>query len=189
MKGDDAFCPKTGAPLSEEKHYDEDGKARRAPVDDGLPSDVTPEGELTNGAHCSSTEALCIHFRRTHQQHEAADDSLYRKAALGLRRLKRAASHGLEWDLYVWYALRAWLEESGYDVDWMQFHGEPRCPDCYGPLRYEPVGEDVIGRCATGCNEHNGDRLEQLADSVAELYEEAFDERIDAEDIGLPRGR
>ncbi|MFC7136152.1 hypothetical protein [Halobaculum litoreum] len=89
MKGSNAFCPTTGASLSEELHYDDRGRAERAPVDD-CPPGVAPTGELTNGERCSSATALTVHFRRSRRASGPADDAIDRAAALAIRRLKRA---------------------------------------------------------------------------------------------------
>lgn len=118
----DGFCPKTGAPLSEELEYDEQGHPQRATIPDEFTAGSQLPGELTNGAVTSSKAALFNHFRRSHQRHSEANDDLYRKAALGLHRLKRTAEGTEDWDIHVWYALRRRLAESGFEAEWMHTH-------------------------------------------------------------------
>lgn len=176
MIGNDAFCPKSGAPLSEEQHYDDAGTPRRAVVDDGRTTEA-PVGELTNGSHRSSTAALAAYFRRCHRRREPADDALYREAAVELRRLDRAASGRQAWDVNVWFALKHRLERAGHDVAWMGACATPRCPRCHGRLRYDRVGDDVVARCGTRCGDDGRDRLPEIRDTVATLYAAAFDDR------------
>lgn len=186
MKGEYAFCPQSGAPLSEEVHYDDRGRAQRVPVYDDFPG-RTPDGELTNGSLRSARVALFNHFRRSYRRHHDEDDgSLFSKAALGLTRLKRAAEGDTEWDVYVWYALAEWLREE-YDVRWMHAHVEPRCPDCAGQLQYESLGDgDYRATCATTCAGHHGDSLATIAETVCRLYARAFDDPApDADELLL----
>lgn len=181
MKGSYAFCPKTGVPLSEEKHYDHGGGYQRVP--EAGATDATPAAELTNGSRRSSTVALCVYFRRTHQRHDAPDDALYREAALALRRLKRTATETQAWDVYVWFTLAERLSRTGHDVAWMHDHAEWRCPGCYGPLRYDAVGDGVAARCVQACDGDRGDRLASLHATVAALYRATFDDRVAATDL------
>lgn len=177
MIGEDAFCPKTGAPLSEEAHYDDEGRPLRAVTPNERSLAGQTAGKLTNGAVQSSKAALFNRFRRCHQRHYAADDALYRKAALALSRLKRTANGTESWDIHIWYALRQRLNAAGYDVEWMHVHAEPRCPRCHGQLRFEEYDNgDVTARCATGCNNSRADRLEEIRETIAGLYSQAFDE-------------
>ena len=178
MIGPDAFCPESGAPLSEANHYDETGRAWRAvSPDDHSPPDA-PDGLLTAGAVRSSRTALWTHFRRCAGRHDAPDDCL-RTAALALRRLKRAASGRTAWDVHVWYALQHRLSVAGYDAAWMGSHAELRCPDCHGRLRYATVGGRLVARCGTRCGDDPSDRLPALRETVATLYGAAFDDRPD----------
>lgn len=176
MIGTDAFCPESGAPLSEEHHHDETGRPLRAALaDEYVPEDAL-DGRLTAGAVRSSRTALYRHFRRCHDRHRDPDDELFRAAALALRRLKRAASDRDAWDVHVWFALRRRLEADGYEVAWMGAHAEPRCPDCHGRLRYRRVGDRVTARCGTRCA-GGRDRLPEIRERVADIYAAAFDER------------
>lgn len=180
MKGPHAFCPKTGASLSSDRHYDADGRYRRHPVDDGDAA-PSPDGELTNGERRSSTVALFGRFRRCHRRHRDPDDDLYRTAALALRRLKRATTADDAWDLYVWSALGEYLARDGHDVEWMAAHVEPRCPGCHGRLRYDRCGDALHARCATDCGGCGPDALATIRDRVAALYGRAFDASPDAD--------
>lgn len=187
MKGKYAFCPRSGAPLSEERHYDDTGRAQRVPVPGSVASETRPDGELTNGALRSARTALFNHFRESYRRHhEADDDRLFTKTALALTRLKRAATEQTEWDMYVWYALGERLSRAGYDVAWMNAHVEPRCPDCAGPLKYRQLVDTVSGRCATNCTGDNADALARIRTTVCDLAEGAFDApRPDEDDLTL----
>lgn len=184
MIGKYAFCPKSGAPLSERRHYDERGHPSRVPIEEGVPSDAKPEGKLTNGAVRSSTRALFNYFRRCHQRHCEEDEATYRRVLLELRRLKGTATGKEEWDIYMWYALQYRLAADDYDAAWMDTHAEPRCPDCHGRLKYEQLAPgDVIARCGTNCTASGADRLPAIRETIASLYSRAFDDDADAEEF------
>jgi hypothetical protein len=188
MKGAYAFCPESGAPLSEELHYDEFGRSRRHAERDGHAGETQPDGELTNGALRSSRIALFNHFRNCHRRSHDDDEELYSKAAAGLARLKRAASGRTAWDLYVWYALGEWLSRAEFDATWMTAHVEPRCPDCAGELKYERgIDDELLGYCAVDCNETNVERLDEIRDRVAGLYRQTFTdaERLESNELRL----
>lgn len=181
MIGEDAFHPKTGASLSREDHYDDQGNSRRATLPDGFSADADLPGELTNGAIQSSKAALFNRFRRCHQRHYEANDELYRKAALGLSRLKRAADGRQGWDIHVWYALQRRLDRAGFDAGWMHTHAEPRCPSCHGQLTYERYDNgDVRARCGTRCTK-TADELHEIRTTIADLYSRAFGTAIGAD--------
>lgn len=188
MKGEFAFCPKSGAPLSEDVHYDEFGRPKRHGVRDDHPAKTQPDGELTNGALRSSRVAVFNHFRRCHRRHRECDGQLYSKAALGLTRLKQTASGTEEWDVMIWYALGEWLSRSGYDASWMNAHAEPRCPGCGGKLKYERLGDDsLVARCGVDCSGDGSDRLAELRETVADLYARAFPDAdaVDSDELRL----
>ncbi|WP_433630480.1 hypothetical protein [Halomicrococcus sp. NG-SE-24] len=184
MKGRHAFCPKSGAQLSDEVHYDETGRALRHGVGDDHAAKTQPNGELTNGALRSSKVAIFNYFRRCHQRHRDADSSLYPKAAIALSRLKRAASGDVAWDMYVWLALGERLDQRGFDVHWMNAHVELRCPRCGGRLKFEEVADDgVVATCGTDCTNDDGDHLDEIRQTVVDLYEGAFG--TDARDVPM----
>lgn len=175
MKGHHAFCPKSGAPLSEDVHYDEIGRSLRHAVADDQPTQTQSDGELTNGALRSSKVAVFNYFRRSHQRHHEEDARLYTKAAVALSRLKRTASGKSEWDMYVWYALGERLARRGFDVKWMNVHIEPRCPECAGKLKFQQFSaEGVTAFCGTNCADDNADRLAEIRETVVDLYCTAF---------------
>ncbi|WP_049903645.1 hypothetical protein [Halococcus agarilyticus] len=175
MIGATAFCPKTGAQLSERRHYDERGRSLRAPVADGIVDGDELDGELTAGAVRSSRRALLAHFRRSHQRHGSADADLYRTVALWLRRLKRAASGPHEPDTIVWLALSARVREAEHDADWMLAHVAIRCPRCHGRLSYERLGSETIhAACGTDCTDDSADRLAEIETLARDLYARAF---------------
>jgi hypothetical protein len=181
MIGNDAFCPESGAPLSEERHYDESGRPLRAVVDDdvagGGRGETVTAGELTAGARRSSREALLAHFRRCHRRHcREADPALDRAASGCLRRLKRVATGTRGWDVHVWYALQYRLRARGFDVEWMDAHAGLRCPGCHGDLRFEQHGEVVAAYCGTNCDGTRSDRLPDLRSTVTDLVGAAFDD-------------
>ncbi len=175
MKGDYAFCPKSGAPLSEEIHYDELGHAHRHVLGDDTHVEQQQDGELTNGSLRSSKTALFNYFRRCHDDRREPNSKLYSRAALALSRLKRTASGTEEWDMYVWFALAERLEVHGFDACWMNAHIEPRCPQCAGRLKYERlVGDELVARCGTNCTTDSRDRLAEIRETVVDLYGRAF---------------
>ncbi|WP_435077469.1 hypothetical protein [Halococcus sp. AFM35] len=182
MIEEDAFCPKTGAPLSEQTEYDGQGYPRHVALPDEFIAESEPLGELTNGAVTSSKAALFNHFRRCHQRHTEANDRLYRKAALELRRLKRAAEGRANWDVHVWYALQRRLDGKGFDVEWMHAHAELRCPHCHGRLKYELYDNgDVYALCGTNCTGDKADQLETIRETIAALYSRSFADSVDAD--------
>lgn len=180
----DAFCPKTGAPLSKKCHYDDQMRSWRSVLQDkDTPTSELP-GEFTNGAVQSSRAALFNCFRRCHKHHCEANDKLYRKATLGLRRLKRTADGWQGWDIYVWYTLQQRLDRAGFDVEWMHLYAEPRCPHCHGRLNYELYDNgNVTAQCGTRCTENTRDKLHESRETIAELYSQAFGENIEPDDI------
>ncbi|WP_223270958.1 MULTISPECIES: hypothetical protein [Halomicrobium] len=134
-------------------------------------------GLLTNGRVESSYEGLLAHFRRCHQRHHEDDDVLYRRGALALRRLKRAADGRQTADRHVWLALAHRLREYDHEVAWMYDHVTIRCPDCHGRLAFVAIRDGpVLGRCGTNCDGLGGDRLEAIRSLLASLYAAAFDE-------------
>lgn len=184
MIGDDAFCPKTGAPLSEETHYDEENRRRHVVLPDENSLASQSVGELTHGALRSSKAALFNRFRRCHRRHHEVDDALYRKAALALSRLKRTATGCEQEDIYVWYALQRRLTVAGYETEWMDVHVEPHCPHCHGRLKYEPYDTgDVYATCGTDCTESRANHLPELRETIADLYARAFDDPVTADDF------
>ncbi|WP_267643834.1 hypothetical protein [Haloarchaeobius amylolyticus] len=190
MKGNHAFCPKTGASLSNTTHYDERGRGFHTPVPDRF-AEEPDTGDLTLGARCSSTTALLTHFRRCHDREKDATPGgdLQSRAALALRRLKRASDGVNAWDMVVWLTLVERLDRCGHEVGWMRGHVELRCPDCYGHLQYRTLaGGTPIARCGTHCTEAPRDRLHQIRTLVADLYRRTFDPDTDlsADDVAHP---
>jgi hypothetical protein len=149
---------------------------------DGHTAETQPDGELTNGELRSSRVALFNYFRRCHRQRRDHEETLYSDAALALSRLKQAASGTASWDINVWYALGERLARSGHDVQWMNAYVGLRCPDCGGKLKYERVGTDVVvARCGVDCADDGTDRLDEIRETIADLYTRAF---CDAEQLG-----
>lgn len=184
MIGNNAFCPETGAQLSDPEHYDERGRRYRA-VEDG-PTARDRAGLLTNGRVESSYEGLLAHFRQCHERHHDHDDVLYRRAALALRRLKRAASGRQSADRHVWLALRYRLRQDGHEVAWMYDHVALRCPDCHGRLEFVAIQDGpTLGRCGTNCDGLSSDRLATIRSLAASLYATAFDTEPPSQDCFL----
>lgn len=184
MKGEYAFCPKTGAELSETRHYDDDGRPRRAALSGEHALRPETEGELTDGALRSSATALLNYYRRCQDRHCDPDENRVAAAALALRRLKRTASGVEEWDVHVWYALSLRLSDRGHETAWMDAHTEPRCLACGSRLAYEECEPGVVrGRCPTNCTGDGGDRLPRIRRTIADLYRRAFGEEIETEDV------
>mgnify|MGYP006993518559 CR=1 FL=1 len=174
MIGTDPFCPKSGAPLSRDRHYDEAGRGKRAVTATDRSSARGTVGELTNGAVRSARTALLTYFKRCHRRHAEADDELYRRGSVALRRLKSAASGRQEWDVHVWFALKHRLASAGHEVEWMNDHATLRCPACAGRLRYRRTPGDVVATCGTDCDDSGGDALAGIREVVASLYASAF---------------
>lgn len=176
MIGNHAFCGRSGAPLSEETYYDDGGNRRRFVLARECDDECT--GELTTGEVRSSARALVTYFRRSHRTEREYDPELYRRAALAVRRLKRAAGGTQEADRHVWFALRHRLERTGHDADWMIDYVDLRCPDCHGRLRFErDRSGDVVARCGTNCDGRSTDRVDRVRETVVSLYADAFDDR------------
>lgn len=60
MIGTYAFCHRSGAPLSDQEYYDENGKAWRSAL--SVDGDDQLEGSLTNGKVRSTPRALVTYF-------------------------------------------------------------------------------------------------------------------------------
>lgn len=176
MIGYYAFCHRSGAPLSEPIHYDNSGQPWRSVLPGDGADDDRQVGELTNGEVRSSRRALVTYFRRTHRRHHEFDAQLYKRAALAINRLKRAATGDQEADRYVWYALQHRFDELGYDVQWMHAHAGLRCPDCHGRLKFDgDSGGVVYAQCGTGCAGTEADQMVRIRETVASLCTAAFD--------------
>ncbi|MFC7142005.1 hypothetical protein ACFQMA_19485 [Halosimplex aquaticum] len=176
MIGIDSFCPKSGAALTRDRHYDERGRSKRAVTATDGSSATGTVGELTNGAVRSAQTALLAYFRRCHARHAEPADDLYRRASLALRRLKSSADGRQEWDVHVWLALNRRLDATGYDVDWMHCHTAIRCPGCHGRLRFRTTDSGtVVARCGVDCDGQTGDALVEIRETLASLYADAFD--------------
>lgn len=173
MIGTDAFCPKSGASLTDERHYDARGRGLRAVSGDETARAAGTTGELTGGAVRSSRSALVAYFRRCHTRHEAVDADLYGTASLLVYRLLRARETQPP-DVVVWYALERRLDALGNDVGWMHAHASLRCPACHGRLRYVRVGDALTARCGVRCSPEGERALETIRTDVASLYDEAF---------------
>lgn len=181
MIGTDAFCPKSGAPLSDELHYDDAGNGKRAVLGDEHLDETPPVGELTNGAIRSSRTALLNYFQRCHQRRFDADEPLYREASLAFTRLKSTATGRQEWDVHVWYAAQKRLHNAGYETDWMGAHAVPRCPRCHGRLGYRRFANGaVVARCGTNCTGGRSDRLAEIRGILDGLYTQAFPDGNDS---------
>lgn len=181
MRDEHAFCPKSGAPLSERPHYDGRGRPWHVPEPERPDAPLgagerIESAELTNGEFRSSRLALTTYFRRCQRRHGGSDDRLCREAGSALRRLKRATTRETEWDLVVWYALGERLTRDGHDVAWMHAHTKPRCLDCGGRLKYHAVAERIVAVCATNCSGDRRDQLAALRSRVATLYTDAYPE-------------
>lgn len=184
MIGTTAFCPKTGAQLSEQRYYDDYGRALRVPVSDKFVDETELDGELIAGAIQSSQRALLVHFRRTHQFYRPENADLYRNVALWLRRLKQAASGPQTPDMIIWLALSARMREEKYDTAWMVGHVPLRCPRCHGHLAYDQVGSDSLyAECATNCTDDHADRLSEIEDLATGLCTQAFDHEIEQVEV------
>lgn len=174
MRGINAFCPKTGASLSDQQHYDSQGRSYRSVIGDEVNIEPSAEGELTNGAIRSSTTALVRYFRCCHRHHDEPDGALYRRASLAIQQLKRTASGREGADVHIWYALYHRLDRLGCATEWMHSHAELRCPRCHGQLKYTTLGSGMSARCGTNCNGRYTDCLVEIREIVVALYTKTF---------------
>lgn len=174
MKGEHAFCPESGAQLSDQQHW-VGGPSGRVPLRAADPESVPGPAleELTNGELVSRTEALIAHFRG--HCPDGAPDELVAKAALDLRRLKSQTD---AWDCWVWLALAERLDRRGFEVDWMLGCAEPRCPrpQCSSRIQF---GASVVGvpamDCASRCGaDSSSDRTGEIHDRIKAVYQLAF---------------
>lgn len=174
MKGKHAFCPTSGAELTEERYYVDSNIPYRAPVEGTVDESWTLLGELTTGQLVSSSTALISYFRRC-QQEAAADYyvDLYGKAAKELRRLKSETN---AWDVWIWYALAERLDRVGFDTSWMLQYAEPRCPRCSSRLRYEePTAGYANMICGSSCgNEGSSDRTVEIYERIKDVHNATF---------------
>lgn len=177
MIGKDAFCPRSGATLSRERHFDGNGRPWRAVQPDESAVVSGNVGELTTGAVRSSRSALVNHFERCHERHAEPDERLYVRASLAFKRLKASAEGRQDWDVHVWYALKRRLDRMGYDVGWMDAHAQLRCPNCHAALRFELAESgEVVAQCGVDCLARPVEDLTELREVIASLYRAAFDE-------------
>lgn len=134
-------------------------------------------------------DGRCTHFRRTHQYLLPANETLYRDAALGLRRLKRTASGRETRDVTVWLALAVYLSGQGHETAWMFGHVSLRCLHCGGRLAYEQFGVEVYARCGTNCTGDSTDRLGEIREAAAGLAARTFDSMPEDEaTLAFPNG-
>lgn len=196
MRGEHAFCPRTGVPLSDDRHYpvpEEPQRGWRSPSR-GVPSDpafwaVNNRGELTNGERQSKVQGLLHYFRRSHAEAVAdPDDALDRRAAVLIRSLKGARD---DWDIFVWAALMERLTRAGHRVAWMHNYWVPVCPDCGSVLKYvehAPTGWQALCavRCQTPPGKESDDRWPEVVARTRAIYNAAVehaaaftDERIE----------
>ena len=176
MKGQTAFCPKTGAELSKERYYADSNIPFRIPERESVDEafwDEDAEGLLTLGEAKSANTAILSYFERCHQKVREHDEELYRRAWSAIRQLKLKTS---AWDVWIWYALAERLDRLGFDTSWMLQYAEPRCPRCSSRLRYEepPTGyANMI--CGSSCgNETSSDRTVEIYDRIKDVYNATF---------------
>lgn len=188
MKGKHAFCPTSGASLTDERYYADTNIPFRAPVEDSIDDSWTLLGELTTGELVSSCTALISYFRRC-QQKASADYyvDLYGKSAVDIRRLKSETN---AWDVWIWYALAEHLDRRGFDASWMPHFAEPRCPRCSSRLRYEPSATGYPNMiCGASCgNETASDRTVEIYERIKDVYNATFtDDTIESLHVFEPR--
>lgn len=170
MKGQHRFCPTSGAALSEEAHYVGPGIKLRAPIDGTVDESWTCDGALTSGELISSCSALIAYFRRCRERADGPAE-IDGKAALAIRRLKRAND---AWDEWIWYASAERLTRKGFESEWMLAFADPRCPRCSSRVRItEAVGYPEID-CGVGCGVDSSDRSIAIYDRILEVYNAAF---------------
>lgn len=191
MKGQLAFCPESGAPLSPSSEYAPDSMPDR--VVDGRPVPTSPHrpgyserwstspdvehgGLLTNGERVSSTRALLAFVRREHRSRndDQEDPGFARAAASALHQLK--STDEKPWDIWVLLALEYRLRPE-YETGWLRDLVDLRCPACAGPLKWEhSISRGVLPRCAGNCDGTNNYRQGEIRDHVLAAYRRAFGE-------------
>lgn len=182
MKGDLAFDPASGAPLSESSSWHPDHGVRvRTPVEHPLAAGdwATREGALTNGELRSEASALQTYYKRVYSK-AGADPKSVGRAHIAIKKIKAADDRAF--DASVWLTLAERLATKGFDVQWMREFCSPKCPVCARESRYAttsdvkfPANRYQEAVCASAPSEH-GCVNEEIHDRVAELYERAFDE-------------
>ena len=166
VKGPDAFCPKSGAPLSDDRHPDERRRPHREPESDEC-------AELSTGAVRSSTDALIAFFRRSHRDSSRdLDRPLLRKAARHLRTLKSESDARDEW---IWYALCEKLHREDFEVAWMRYHVHLVCPYCGSEPKWEPAPcGDLLPKCAVNCTDSSEYVLHEARERIRTAYNAAW---------------
>lgn len=171
MKGTHQFCPTSGAALSDDAHYVENGVKLRAPLDGTVDDSWTCDGALTNGELVSGCSALIAYFRRQRRKTDV-DAEIDGKAALAIRRLKSSSG---AWDEWIWYATAERLARSGFDAEWMLAFAEPRCPRCSSRVKIEPSATGYPNlRCGVTCGPDSADRSIEIYDRILDTYNAAF---------------
>ena len=182
MKGDLAFDPASGAPLSETSSWHPDHGVRvRTPVEHPLAAGpwANREGALTNGEQRSEKAALQTYYKRVYSQ-AGADPKSVGRAHIAIGKIKAADDRAF--DASVWLTLAERLAVRGFDVMWMREYCTPKCPRCSRESQYAstsdvkfPSNRYQEAVCASAPSEH-GCVNEEIRERVAELYEDAFDE-------------
>lgn len=171
MKGSHAFSPRTGSPLSSEKHHP--GPVYEAPkreAEDG-------SGELTLGETHSSQLALLEYFHRAYSKShygQPPPDDVKLLAGRALYELKRHA--GGYRDEWIWLALTEYLARNGIWSTWMHNHVDLPCPRCGSLCRWKPtiVGLDKVS-CGANCGaEKHSERSIEIVDKVFAAYQAAL---------------
>lgn len=174
-----AFDPQSGAPLGEERHYPASWTvgARSPEYHETAAWTDSREGALTNGELVSTKQGLLAYFKRTYRAvHGDPDAKVERAAALAFHRLKATQDTAL--DSFVWYATAERLARKGIWSVWMLDHANPRCPLCRSGVRFREAVWSLEAICVAEPHQH-GCVDEAIHDRVADLYGQAFSERIE----------
>jgi hypothetical protein len=190
MRGPQAFCPSTGAPLSDERERPQLYRPGASPVRAPKPDDFgeAPTTPLSRGANYSSTAALKRYFRRSYATHAPTDDgTVVRQAAAAIERLKEPETD--VHDDHLWFALAERLHRK-YDysaaaLSWMWACVDLGCPHCYGVVTEEwRASEGEIQRkCAINCTDDNRYVDGEIRESIEEAYNKSFRRSDGVKDI------
>jgi hypothetical protein len=181
MRGKHAFCPSSGALLSDERERPQEYRPGASPVRAPEPDEInqTLLEPYSRGANHSSASALVGYFRRMRRRHAPeASPTIARQAALAIQRLKEPETD--VHDDYLWFALAERLHRaedySRDELDWLWQCVELSCPRCYGPLRDEPVIiEDAAkSKCAINCTDDNRYVDDEIRETILKAYNKAF---------------
>ena len=182
MRGNHAFCPSSGALLSDERERPQEYRPSASPVRAPEPDEINQHliEPYSRGANHSSASALVGYFRRMRRRYAPeTSPTIARQAALAIQRLKEPETD--VHDDYLWFALAERLHRaedySRDELDWLWHCVELSCPHCFGPITDEPVVTAPHGtksKCAINCTDDNRHVDGEIRSRILKAYNRAF---------------